>query len=281
MLFYLQQNDSLLSLCHFHDQAALPALRLQNFHALEGSRLRVLLCSCDSLCLRLNRVYRDWPYVVFLSSAYWAHAAHKPNLLVVTGPRNSALWQELRDVTVALRRVREPLIAIQVLATDSPGLGDEDDMLDPSVYDETIECPAQGYDIFPFLEALRQAHGEEARYVTKLHTKSHDAWRQRLLKDVFHTRLGDPPQFLCNFTPSDTCVNTACWKTLVATHAEILPEPEPCRFVPGTMWTMPLECLRPHITALLSLSFTKDMRTGADGQVEHVLERYFGFLAGW
>ena len=161
----------------------------------------------------------------------------------------------------------------------------------------------------PFAQALAAVeHGSLdtpplSPYVTKLHTKTDGDWRWRLTAAAYACPLLQASatlvgswSLLARYAPAHDDHNTSLWGDLYSAGL-LAREPQPCQFVAGTAFTTLRSCLEEVVgwvrppaqfeTSAQSYASSRlcdrassaaAMRTGQDGQVEHVLERYLGLL---
>lgn len=193
------------------------------------------------------------------------------NLCIVSCASDSLHVAELQHFVAALRLVREPLYVVWAWS----GAGEP-----VSCADEQLQLPPEGYDIVPFARALASPRAEPlGPFVSKVHSKHCDQWRRALFTALYvRPDAADdlllPSACLARYEPGPD-QNTALWCQM---HEQgwLRRPPEPTDFVAGSMFT----ARRALLEELLHWTWpaTRQMRTGADGQPEHVAERYLGLL---
>ena len=213
-------------------------------------------------------------------------------LCIVTYAAETSALPSLRAIVAAMRLSREPLCVVGVrcgAAPDSDALHWVED--DSQPWDVHVDFENKGYDVLPFIRALSLVQDHVpfvlSPFVTKLHSKSCEHWRELLFPCALVSPSDEsdavvPRQCLAQFVPKSEDLNSVLWADLY--KRAILPTPPcHCRFVAGTVFTVRRRALDECVATFAGRArhyFTsaQDMKQGHDGQIEHVLERYFGLL---
>jgi hypothetical protein len=234
------------------------------------------------------------------------------NLCIVSFPQDlqKDVAAALRALLRSLRAVREPLLVCGALSLPNQKPFQSAVSLGNGIFgcdtagdwaavradyqlDALLLVPDEGYDVFPFLRAMdlfraggcaEAVFGPCGPFVTKLHSKSDHSWRNSLCRAAYVRPRASEDSIVAGaccalFEPSDDLL-TATWALMHSQQALRFP-PQICTFCAGTIFTTRAEYLWRSARDLLRCAPAtpkERMKTGASGQVEHVIERYLGLL---
>lgn len=263
----------------------LKVLHVENFEPDEES---VLVLADESM---RRRAYPKLASPASVLRDYSAPAVRNACVVTYSACASKTIQLELRAVLRALRCIREPLFILVVRTAEGALQGSAREKWPEA--DLHLQSGEGGYDIFPFAWALALLRSMSSGvtlgpFVTKIHSKTNDQWRRRLLLSTYLRPRQETDLVIsracCGVFSAEACdPNTVAWKRL---YEQRLVSKPPCRciFAAGSMFTARRSMLDEVSTWssnerwAQALTPTNRMRQGQDGQTEHALERYLGLL---